>query len=458
MKYDVIVIGGGPGGYLAAERSGGKGLKTLLIEKTNIGGVCLNEGCIPSKTFLYSAKIYENIKHGNKYGVYTDNVKYDQKIVLKRKNKVVKRLVMGVKSKLKNNNVDVIEANGKISGNKKEGYLVEAITNGDKKVFTCDYLIIATGSIPIVPPIEGLKEGLKSGYVITNKEILDLDYIPKSITIIGGGVIGLEMASYFSTVGCKVVVVEMLDNVGGSLDSEISENLLKSYKKKGIEFKLGSKVTKLNTNSIIYENKNEIFELESDKVLLSIGRKPNIEDLGLENLNIEVEKNYIKTDNRLNTNIPRVYAIGDVNGKSMLAHTAYREAEVCINNISGKKDLVRYENIPSVIYGNPEIAVVGLTENEAIKKGIEYKKVTLPMMYSGRYIAENEERDGIAKLIVDKKYNKLIGVHMMGSYVSEMIYGAGLMLEMELRTEDIKEIVFPHPTVSEILHEAIHEF
>jgi dihydrolipoamide dehydrogenase len=458
LKYELIVIGGGPGGYLAAERAGDNNIKTLVIEKENMGGVCLNEGCIPSKTFLYSAKIFEGISHGKKYGVTAENIKYDQKAVLKRKNKVVKTLVAGVKAKLKKSKVDIINATAKIERKTEEGFLVSYIKDEKKEFVTSDRLIIATGSVPVIPPIDGVKDSIKSGFALTNKEILNLDFIPKSLTVIGGGVIGLEMAAYFNSVGCKVTVIEMLNKIGGSLDNDISEALLNSYSKKGIDFKLNSKVVEVKDNYVVYEEDGQTFKTESEKVLLSIGRRAYTENLGLENIDVETDRGKIKVDNKLMTNIPNVYAIGDVNGILMLAHTAYREAEVCVNNIIGKNDIVRYENIASVVYGNPEVAAVGITEEEAKRRNIEYKKVILPMTYSGRYLAENEVRDGTVKLIADKKYNKLIGIHMMGSYVSEIVYGLSLMLEMEMKIDDMKELVFPHPTVSEVIHEGLFEF
>lgn len=454
MVYDIIIIGGGPAGYLAAERAGHAGLSTLLIEKRFVGGVCLNEGCIPSKALLYSAKIYDNAKHGEKYGVVAGDVKLNHEAVIERKNKVVKTLVSGVKGKLKKNKVTLVEGFGEIIGRNAEGYEVKV--NND--TYTGKRLLIATGSMPVVPPIKGVKEGIDSGYILTNREILDLKQVPASLVIVGGGVIGLEMASYFNSAGSKVTIIEMLDHIAGYTDSEISDILMKSYEKKGIEFKLNSKVVEIKNGSVVYETNGQTLEVEADKILMSIGRRPVTEGLGLEKIGVELERGRIKTDGKGKTNIPEVYAAGDVNGYSMLAHTAYREAEVCINNILGKKDIMRYNAIPSVIYTNPEVAGVGETEETAKQKGIEYEVVKLSMMYSGRYVAENEGGDGICKILIDKKYRKLIGVHMIGNYSSEIIYGAGLMIETEMRINDIKELVFPHPTVCEIIREGIFEF
>lgn len=454
MIYDLIIIGGGPAGYLAGERAGHEGLKVLLIEKRYVGGVCLNEGCIPSKALLYSAKIYDNAVHGEQYGVTVTNAALNHAAVVERKNKVVDTLVMGVRSKLRNNKVTVVEGAAEIAGRSSDGYEIRV---GDS-MYTGKRLLLATGSVPVVPPIPGLKEGLEKGYVLTNREILDLTEIPGQLVIVGGGVIGLEMASYFNSAGSKVTVIEMLDHIAGYTDREISDYLMGCYREKGVEFCLGAKVVQIKEGEVVYESEGKTCSVPADKVLLSIGRRPATEGLGLEKIGVEMERGRIKTDERGKTNVPEVYAAGDVNGVSMLAHTAYREAEVCINNILGKKDIMRYNAIPSVIYTNPEVAGVGETEESAKQKGIEYEVAKLPMIYSGRYVAEGSEGEGLCKVLVDKKHQKLIGVHMVGSYASEMIYGAGLMLETEMRIKDIKELVFPHPTVSEIIRETIFQF
>ncbi|MBR6524051.1 MAG: dihydrolipoyl dehydrogenase [Clostridia bacterium] len=453
MLYDLIVLGGGPGGYLAAERAGHAGLKTLLIEKRAVGGVCLNEGCVPSKALLYSAKVYDYAKHGDHYGVTCENVKFDHAFAMKRKDKVVSTLVGGIKMGLKANKVTLVEGEGTIMGRDAEGFILK-VGNDEYKGAK---LLIATGSMPVVPPIPGVKEGLESGMIMTNREILSIPAIPENLVIIGGGVIGLEMASYFNSVGSKVTVVEMMDKIAGPTDAEISNILLKSYQEKGVDFRLGCKVVEVASDSVKYEKDGKIEAVKADKVLLSIGRRPVTQGIGLENIGVATERGAIVTDRYSKTNVAGVYAAGDVNGRMMLAHVAYREAEVAINNILGKKDIMRYDAVPSVIYTNPEVGTVGETEESAKAKGIDVEVANITMNYSGRYVAENEGGKGICKVIVDKKYKRLIGAHMIGNYASEIIYGAGIMIETEMRVDDIKEIIFPHPTVCEILREAIFQ-
>ena len=398
MIYDLIILGGGPAGYLASERAGHAGFNTLLIEKRAVGGVCLNEGCIPSKTLLHSAKIYDYARFSEKYGVTTENAVLDHKTVIKRKNKVVKTLVAGIKSQLKTNKVTLVEGQGEIIGRNNDGYEIKV----DDNTYTGKRLLIATGSEPVIPPIPGVQEGIKTGFVLTNREILDIPEAPKELVVIGGGVIGLEMASYFNSAGSKVTVIEMLNHIAGNTDKEISNILMKNYEKKGIDFKLSAKVVEIKDNNVVYEANGEKASLPADKVLMSVGRKPCIQNIGLDKIGVEIDKNSIKVDNRGKTNIPEVYAAGDVNGRSMLAHTAYREAEVCVNNMLGKKEIVRYNTIASVIYTNPEVACIGETEETAKEKGIDYKTTVISMRYSGRYVAENEGGDGICKLIIDK--------------------------------------------------------
>jgi dihydrolipoamide dehydrogenase len=451
--YDIVVLGGGPAGYLAAERAGHAGLNTLLIEKRFIGGVCLNEGCVPSKALLHSAKILDYARHGEAYGVTTTGAAIDQKAVIARKNKIVRNLVAGIRSQLKASHVTVVEGFGEIVG-RADGVITVAV---GPTAYQGKHLLIASGSEAIVPPIPGAREGLSTGFVLTNREILDLDVIPESLTVVGGGVIGLEMASYFNSVGAKVTVIEMLDKIAGPTDREISAILQKNYEKKGIVFKLERKVTAIGAGAVAFEDSAGQHSVDAAKVLLSIGRRPVTAGFGLEKLGVYVDKGRIVVDDRGQTNVPGVYATGDVNGTWMLAHVAYRESEVVINNLLGKRDVMRYDAVPSVIYTNPEVACVGETEESCKAKGLNYQVASISMNYSGRYMAENAGGDGICKVVIDPVRQRLIGCHLIGSYASEIIVVAAMLIETQMKIADIKEFIFPHPTVSEIIREAIFQ-
>ncbi len=450
-EFDLLVLGGGPGGYLCAERAAQNGLNVCLFEKKALGGTCLNEGCIPTKTLLNSSKMYRHAKESEAFGVTSENVKYDHAKVIERKDKVVKTLVSGVSSTMKANKVTVISASACIKGRVDGGFKIEA--NGEE--FVGKKLVIASGSETVVPPVPGLKEGLASGFVLTNREVLDDKTLPKKLVVIGGGVIGLEMAYYFASVGTEVTVIEMMPKIAGATDPEICKVLTDAFEKRGMIFKLSCKVLEVKNNSVIYEENGEKKEIECDKVLLSAGRKPSTANIGLETLGLDMDRAAIKTDRHLCTNISNVYAIGDCNGKLMLAHTAYREAEVAVNHMVGKKDEMRYDVIPSVIYTDPEVASVGLSAQDAKEKGINVKEVKLPMSYAGRYLAETEGGKGFIKLVVDLDKNRLIGCHIVGSYASEIIMTATMMVDTELTPTRLQKLVFPHPTVAEIIREAI---
>ena len=451
---DLAIIGGGPGGYVAAERAGAAGLQTVLFEKRELGGVCLNEGCIPTKTLLYSAKVYNYAVHGGDYGVSVEGASYDYGKIVGRKDKVVKKLVGGVKAKMKGAGVKVVKGDAIIEGRSAEGITVRC----GEESYTVRNLLICAGSEAMVPPIPGLKEA--GDVIVTNREILALKEQPKELVVIGGGVIGMEFAAFYNTLGTKVTVVEMLPKILGPLDDEISASLQAVYAKRGIQFNLRCKVTGIEGNTVVYEDPDgKVCRVSGDKILVSVGRRANISGYGLESLGVEMLLNRggkpcgIKVDDRMRTNVPGVYAAGDVTGFSMLAHTASREGEVAVNNILGKQDHMRYDAIPGIVYTNPEVAGVGLTEEQAKASGRDYAVVKLPMTYAGRFIAENEHPEGICKLIVGKKYHEVLGAHMMGNPCSEIIHSMCIAIENEMTLEQLQEVVFPHPTVSEIIKE-----
>ncbi len=456
--YDLAVLGGGPGGYVAAGRAGAAGLSVVLFEKRELGGVCLNEGCIPTKTLLYSAKVFDYAKHADRYGVNVPESSIDFGAIFKRKVKVVKKLVGGVKVQMRNAGVEVVAAEAVIKGKSSSGGFVIAAGEAE---YEARNLLICTGSEAAVPPIPGLREGLGTT-VVTNREILALEERPERLVVIGGGVIGMEFASFFNSIGTQVTVIEMLPKILGPLDDEISAMLQAQYAKKGVEFHLGCKVVAVEGNEVVYEDPSgETCRAAGDKILVSVGRRASFQGIGLEQIGVEMALNPagrpygIKVDEKMRTNVPGVFAAGDVTGFSMLAHTATREGEVAVNTLLGKEDSMRYNAIPGVVYTNPEVAGVGLTEAEAAAKGLEVDILKLPMAFSGRFVAENERGEGLCKLIVEKTSHKLLGAHMLGNPCSEIIQSACIAIEEGLTVEQLKEVVFPHPTVSEILKETV---
>ena len=455
--YDLAILGGGPGGYVAAGRAGAAGLSVVLFEKRELGGVCLNEGCIPTKTLLYSAKVYDYTRHADRYGVNVPESAIDFGAIFKRKEKVVKKLVGGVKVQMRNANVEVIKEEAVITGKEADGFV---LTAGETS-YSARNVLICTGSEAAVPPIPGLREGL-GDVVVTNREILSLTEQPERLVVIGGGVIGMEFASFFNSIGTQVTVVEMLPKILGPLDDEISAMLQAQYAKKGVEFHLSCKVVAVEGNEVVYEDaEGNTCRVAGDKILVSVGRRANIQGIGLENIGVDLALNPagrpygIKVDEKMRTNVPGVYAAGDVTGFSMLAHTASREGEVALNTILGKEDSMSYKAIPGVVYTNPEVAGVGVTEAEAAKQGLDYTVLKLPMAFSGRFVAENERGEGLCKVIVDAKSHQVLGVHMLGNPCSEIIQSACIAIDKKLTVEQLKEVVFPHPTVSEILKETL---
>ena len=453
--YDLIILGGGPAGYNAAERAAHAGMKTLLFEERALGGVCLNEGCIPTKTLLYSAKILDYAHHGEAYGVTVTGASLDHAKVVDRKDKVVKTLVSGVGAKMRGAGVTVVTSTAKIAGRSASGFAVEA----DGKTYEAKKLLVCTGSEAVVPPIPGLRESYAGGLAVTNREILDLRTAPARIVVVGGGVIGLEMASYFCSIGSAVTVVEMLDKIAGPTEAEISKILQKNYEKKGVTFILGAKVTavtgKPGDGVVAYEKDGKGASVACDLVLVSTGRRARTKDIGLEEIGVQLNRGAIVTDEHCRTSVPGIWAAGDVNGKIMLAHTAYREGEVAVSDMLGRADRVDYRSIPSVIYTNPEVGSVGETVESAKRAGIDAEEATLSLRYSGRYVAENEGGDGIVKVVYGKEHRQILGVHMIGSYASEIIYGAAAMVAKKQRVSDVEKLVFPHPTVCEIIREAM---
>lgn len=445
MKYQVAIIGGGPAGYTAAEAAGKAGLSVVLFEKNSLGGVCLNEGCIPTKTLLYSAKVYDYGRHASKYGVNVSESSFDLPKIISRKAKVVRKLVLGIKAKLTAQQVAIISG---------EAYIVDKNTiRCADETYECEHLIICTGSQTVIPPIQGIE---KVEYW-THRNALDNKELPHSIAIVGGGVIGMEFASFFSSLGVQVTVVEMMNEILNGIDRELAAALRAEYAKRGVKFLLGAKVTGLSQDEegihVCYQNADGAGSVCADKLLMSVGRRPVTEGFGLENLNLERnERKNICVDAHLRTSVPGVYVCGDLNGVSLLAHTAVREAEIAVKDILGESEEMSYQAIPGVVYTNPEVASVGKTEENLQAEGIAYRVVKLPMAYSGRFVAENEGTNGILKVLVDDA-DTVLGVHILGNPASELIVLGGMMVEEHRKVAYFKRFVFPHPTVSEIFRE-----
>lgn len=447
MKYDVAIIGGGPAGYTAAEKAAKGGLSTVLFEKNALGGVCLNEGCVPTKTLLYSAKTYDQIKHASKYAVSAENPSFDYPKIIARKNKVVKKLTAGIRMKMKESGVEVIAGEAMIQGKTDEGNILIQYA---EQVYEAKNLLVCTGSESVIPPIPGVNE---TEYW-TSREALQSKELPASLIIIGGGVIGMEFASFFNSMGTEVQVVEMLDKILGPMDKELSDMLQAEYTKRGVKFYLGHKVTGIHGQEVTVEKDGESFTLHGEKVLLSVGRRPVTKGFGLETLALEPYRNGIKVNEYMQTSLPNVYACGDITAFSLLAHTAVSEAEVAIDHILGKARAMSYKAIPGVVYTNPEIAGVGKTEEELQTSGTPYQVKKIPMAFSGRFVAENEMGNGVCKLILAED-GTLIGAHLLGNPASELIVIAGIAIEKGMKAEELTSFVFPHPTVGEILKEAL---
>ena len=447
MKYDVAIIGGGPAGYTAAERAAAGGLSTLLFEKNALGGVCLNEGCVPTKTLLSSAKTYDNIQHAPKYAVKAENPSFDLGKIIARKNKVVKKLTAGIRMKMTEQGVNLIAGAAEIKGRAEDGTITIAC---GEETYEAANLLICTGSETVIPPIPGLAE---TDYW-TSREALLSKELPASLVIIGGGVIGMEFASFFNSLGTEVHVVEMLDKILGPMDRELSAQLQAEYAKRGVKFYLGHKVTGVHGTEVSVEKEGESFTLHGDKVLLSVGRRPVTKGFGLETLGLEPFRNGIWVNDRMQTSVPNVYACGDITAFSLLAHTAVSEAEVAVSNLLGQEAHMSYKAIPGVVYTNPEIAGVGKTEEELQAAGIAYQVKKIPMAFSGRFVAENEMGNGVCKLILSED-GTLLGAHLLGNPASELIVIAGIAIEKGMKAEELRSFVFPHPTVGEIIKEAL---
>lgn len=451
MKYFLAIIGGGPAGYTAAEKASKAGKDVVLFEQNAVGGTCLNVGCIPTKSLLYGAKQYYNATHAQKYGVTAENVAFDFAAMQKRKTIVVRKLVAGIKQRLNNEHCTLVSGAAAVVSRTDE--LVTVSCNGE--TYEAENLLICTGSTNFVPPIPGIKE---NEYVWDSTDALAATELPKSIIIVGGGVIGMEFATLYHELGVPVTIIEAMPTILPNLDQDIVNVLLEKYKKAGINILTSTKVESIEGGKVNVKSQisNEQLQISAERILVSVGRRANLQ--GLEALNdLELNRGAIIVDEFMKTNLPNVYACGDVTGKIMLAHVAARQAEVMVGRLLKQIPLQRiaYNAIPSVVYTNPEIASVGITEQQAAELNIETEVRQLPMTFSGRYMAENEGETGLCKLVLDTKKQTILGVHCIGNPCSEFIAAASFAVRMGYTTAEFEQVVFPHPTVSEILHEII---
>jgi dihydrolipoamide dehydrogenase len=445
-SYDIIILGGGPGGYVAAIKAAQKGAKVALIEKETVGGICLNHGCIPTKALLKSVKVLKTIKHATDFGIQIEgSISIDWQKMLKRKNMVVKRLTVGVSGLLKKNNIDVYQGFGNV--------LSQNQISVNDEVLTFKHLVIATGASPIIPSIPGLKEGLNHGFVMTSRELLNIDHIPQSLLIIGGGVIGVEFATIFAQLGTKVTMIEKEHQILPMIDEDITLEYRKLLKKEGIDIITKAEVKAITNQQAHYLINGELKEINIDKILLSVGMKPNL--IGLEALHLEMDKNAIKTDEYLRTSINHVYAIGDCNGKYMLAHVASTEGLIAVDHIFGGTRKMQYDYIPNAVYGDPEVATIGLTEKEAKNRNLDYKVSTFPVMALGKALADHE-KDGFIKLITHPKTHEIYGAHILSYHASDLIAEFGVAIELNGTAYHLAHTIHPHPTLSELILEVAH--
>ena len=446
MTYFLAIIGGGPAGYTAAEAAAKAGKEVVLFEQTALGGTCLNVGCIPTKTLLYSAKQYFNASHSQKFGVTADHVTFDYAQMQKRKTIVVRKLVAGIKARLNNEHCTIVNGAASVVSRTDEKVTIACADQS----YEAENLLVCTGSTNFVPPIPGIKDNPN---VWDSTDALAATELPKSIIIVGGGVIGMEFATLYHELGVPVTVIEAMPSILPNLDQEVVQILLDKYRKAGINILTSTKVESIEGNevSVKSQSSNDQLQISAERILVSVGRRANIK--GLEALSeLEYNRGAIVVDDFMRTNLPNVYAAGDVTGKIMLAHVASRQAEVAVGRMLKTIPVQRiaYNAIPSVVYTNPEIASVGINESD-----FDGEVHRLPMTFSGRFVAENEGENGLCKMLIDKKSKAVLGVHMIGNPCSEFIAAASFAVRMGYTVDEFRQVVFPHPTVSEILKEVL---
>ena len=447
-SYDIIVVGGGPGGYVAAIKASQLGSKVALVEGDRIGGVCLNYGCIPTKTLLRSAKLYEDMLSAAEFGI--DLGPQAQPAVnwsnlMKRKEGVVNKIVGGVEQLVKFNGIDVYKGYGRAVNQ-------NTVVVGDETL-TGKNLILATGSSVMVPDIDGLTDAMERGFVIDSTGAIMLKEQPKHVVVLGGGVIAIEFATLFNSLGTEVTLIQRSDEVLKMLDADVRSTIQRHLISKGVKIITGAKLERIDGGTVHYSVDGQAASVTGDKVLSSLGRVPNLK--GFESLGLKVDKRGVVVDDHMETSVRGVYAIGDMCGKMMLAHVASAEGIVAAEAIHGSKTSIDYKKVPSCIYSFPEVGVIGYTEEEAVKAGYDVGTSMFPLSANGKAVAEGETT-GFVKIVHDKKYGEVIGVHIVASHATDMIAEAAVSMELEGTIYDIAKTVHPHPTLSEIVMEAAH--
>ncbi|MDO5727064.1 MAG: dihydrolipoyl dehydrogenase [Bowdeniella nasicola] len=445
---DVTIIGGGPGGYIAAERLANQGRSVLLAEHTEVGGTCLNVGCIPTKALLHSAKLYRHAADGKRFGVKTAGVAVDFKQMQQHKTRTVKALVGGVRQLLKRGKVDV--------RNEAATLLGPGQVQIGEEVIESEHVIIATGSTPVLPPIPGVRD---NPVVVDSTGLLAVETIPDTLVVIGGGVIGVEFASLFAALGSQVHVIEAMEEIVPFMDTELAGLLREAMS--NVTFHVGCRVEKVDDSTVYFTDQTGAQQhVEASTILMAVGRRPALQGWGAEEAGIATDAKGVTVDPTMRTNLPNVWAVGDVTGRSLLAHAAYRMGEIAAAHIvdptaaAREGQVLRPECIPWAVYSIPEAAGVGLTEAQLRERGVETLTATVPLVLSGRFVAENGLREPGAVKLIEADSRVVRGIHMVGSYAPEMIWGAAAILEQEMRVEDLRQVIFPHPTVSEGIREA----
>lgn len=441
--YDLVVIGGGPGGYVAAIRAQQLGMKTLLVEEKDLGGTCLNYGCIPTKALLHAAEIYDIAKHSASYGILIPEAQIDYPAVARKKDQIVRQLRGGVEKQVKSHGGTILKGRARFL----DAHTIE-VSGPDPKIIRADKFIIATGSRPARPQIPGI-DGQR---VLDSDALLDLKTCPESLIIIGGGVIGVEFATLFSQMGKKVTILEMMPEILPGTDAELTAILRQKLESDGVKILTGARVTGFESNesaSCTYELAGQQHQIEAELIVVAIGRRPNSENLGLQEAGVAVERWFIQVNSRMETTARNIYAIGDVTGKVQLAHVASEQALVAVENAAGHHKEMSYDIIPSCIYTHPEMASVGLTEEAARQRGFQVKTGSFPVAANGKSIIMGLQT-GLAKIITDQSTGEILGAHILAPRATDMIAEICVAMKLESTVNEVAETIHPHPTVSEI--------